>query len=60
MAKKQRERRYDKYGPLVLMSPFIDGYAMVRRPHCYPGVVTIAEWKGMSVKPTSSKAGETR
>lgn len=50
MVKKDRERRYDRYGPIVKMTE-ADNYVMLRRPGATPYVVPLKEWKLLSTEP---------
>lgn len=44
MAKRETETRYDRYGPLRLMTR-AEGYVMFRRPHAIPYCMTEKEWQ---------------
>lgn len=46
----KRERRWDRYGPLVKMAE-ADGWLLVRRPYCLPGAMSRREWDRLSPKP---------
>lgn len=47
---KQRERRYDQYGPLVKMAE-ADGWYLIRRPYALPGAMHREEWERLSETP---------
>lgn len=49
-----RERRYDRYGPLVKMAE-ADGWYLVRRPHRLPGAMHKKEWDRLSAAPVRAE-----
>ena len=50
---KMRERRFDRYGPIVAMAE-VDGWLLVRRPRKTPGAMSRNEWDGMSRVPVNA------
>lgn len=54
MSREKRERRYDRYGPFLLMAE-VDRWCMVRRPHCTPCVKHRDEWDALSSTPVETE-----
>jgi hypothetical protein len=50
--KQKRERKYDRYGPIVKMAE-ADGWLLIRRPYRLPSAMSRKEWDRLSSKPLS-------
>jgi hypothetical protein len=51
--RRKRERRYDRYGPLVKMAE-ADGWYLIRRPYRLPRAMHYREWERLSKTPVVS------
>lgn len=54
VARKIREERYDRYGPIRKMAE-ADGYVMIRRPRATPYAISQKEWDALAREPVDKR-----
>lgn len=51
---KRGARRYDRHGEFRVMATS-DGWVMIRRPGCAPGVMPVKDWYALSGQPVEKE-----